>query len=158
MDIPLQLSLLPPPSASQNQEDKDLNERYFQEVIQAPEKQKLQYFAGIQKQLELALRRKFGKLGYKMIRIPKLPGVYYKIASKKDAFEFNVINRLLVLNALLNDACFSAPPQARINLDAISNIQFFPDVKMLKPDYRAKKINKIAEVAVKKFIPMEKLI
>ena len=139
-----------------------LSEQYYQEVLAAPESKRLEFFAGIQKQVERAIKSRFDKAGYKLVRVQPAPGIFYKVISKKDIFGFNVIDRHLILTTMILDACYVPGPQGALPPE-------FPplpkgaqvavaDVKMLLPEYRKKKIKIIADVAFEKFIPMKKLI
>lgn len=138
-------------------------ERYYQEVIKAPELKQLEYFAGIQKQLEHSIRRRFSKAGYKLVRVKPAPGMYYKVVSKRDAFGFNVLDQHLILSSMMADACFVAVPQSFALPPGIPPLPpgakvAFVDVKMMEPEYRSKKISLIANLAFEKFKPMKKLI
>lgn len=139
-----------------------LAEKYYQEVVTAPEVKRLEFFAAIQRQLEYAIRLRFYKAGYKLVRVSPAPGMYYKVVSQKDAFGFNVLNRHLMLDAMMLDACYIPspvqlippglplpPPGAKIAV---------ADIKMLLPGYRKDKIKAVADTAFEKFIPMKKLI
>ena len=153
---------LPFPYPKDLSEYAKLSEQYYQEVLVAPESKRLEFFAGIQKQVERAIKSRFDRAGYKLVREQNAPGIYYKVVSKKDYFGFNVIDRHLILTTMILDACYVPGPQGALPPEfpplPVGTQVAVADVKMLLPEYRKKKIKIIADVAFEKFKPMKKLI